>query len=205
MFPICLITLYIPDKKELKTIEHQIIDLLKKGDKTAVSLIYDHYSGSLFGVLMRMLKNEADAKDVLQESLIKIWRKGATFDANKARLFTWMLTICRNTALDRLRSNQRKQEREIQLPDHHVYDDRTERSINPDVIDLKDHLDKIESKYRDVIRVLFFQGMSQQEASEALDLPLGTIKTRLRIGLRELRKIYGELLIQLILVTLMNL
>ena len=189
----------------MKTPEHQIIELLKRGDKAAVSLIYDHYAGSLFGVLMRMLKNESDAKDVLQESLIKIWQKGSTFDPDKARLFTWMLTVCRNTALDRLRVIQRKKEREIQLPDHNVYDNRTEKSINPDVIDLDDNLDKIEDKYREVLRLLFFQGISQQEASEKLDIPLGTVKTRLRIGLRELRKIYGKLLIQLMLATLMNL
>ena len=175
----------------MSNIEQQIIDLMKKRDKRFISLLYDHYTDSLYGIVLRMLNDEALAQDVIQDSFVKIWKNADSYDPDRAKLFTWILRICRNTALDKMRSLKSRGKHEIQTEDSNVYDNRTS-NYNPDVMDLKKHLSSLEDKYVEVINALFYKGMTQKEASEALNLPLGTIKTRLKIGLRELRKVFSE-------------
>lgn len=172
-------------------LEQHIVSLLHDGDKRAISLIYENYSNSLYGVISKIIShNEALAEDALQESFIKIWKNARKYDAKKARLFTWMYRIARNTAIDKLRSHNLKFDKEIQIADSNVYKLATS-GLNPNTLDLKKHLATLDLKYQEVLNALFFEGMTQQEASEALDIPLGTIKSRLKIGLRELKKIYN--------------
>ena len=171
-------------------LEQHIVSLLEEGDKRAISLIYENYSGSLLGVITKITKDNALAQDALQESFIKIWKNAKKYDSNKAKLFTWLYRIARNTAIDKLRSHNIKFTKEVQIADSNVYKLSTS-SLNQDTIDLKKHVASLESKYQIVLKALFFEGMTQQEASEELNIPLGTIKSRLKIGLRELKKIYN--------------
>lgn len=171
-------------------LEKDIIQLLENGDKKALTLLYDNYSNSLFGVALKITKDEALAKDALQESFIKIWKNSHKYDAKKAKLFTWLYRITRNTAIDKLRSFNNRNSREVQIESSNVYNVST-GSLNQDVIDLKQHVEKLEEKYQTVLNALFFEGMTQQEASDELDIPLGTIKSRLKIALRELKKVYN--------------
>ncbi len=171
-------------------IEKDIIQLLKIGDKKALTLLYDNYSNSLFGVALKITKDEALAKDALQESFIKIWKNSHKYDPKKAKLFTWLYRITKNTSIDKLRSFNNRNSREIQIESSNVYSVSTP-SLNQDVIDLRQHVDKLEQKYKTVLNALFFEGMTQQEASDELDIPLGTIKSRLKIALRELKKVYN--------------
>jgi len=182
----------------MNAIEKNIVQLIQAGDNKFVELLYDHYSASLYGMVLRIVKDDMVAEDVMQDSFIKIWKKSADFKPEKSRLFTWLLTICRNTAIDRLRSSKKKKENEIQSDDSLVYNIGEEK-INPEVLDIHKHLSKIDKKYIDVINALFFQGMTQQEISEKLNVPLGTVKTRLKIGLRELRKFYIEAIVLILI------
>lgn len=184
--------------RKMDRLETYIVSLLQSSDKKAVELIYDNYSDSLYGVILKMLKDENDAQDVLQESFIKIWKNSQKYDPKKAKLFTWLLTICRNKAIDKLRARKNKLSKEVQKADTSVYDNR-KVTIKPEHMDLRDKVNTLDSKYIEVIDALFFNGMTQQEASDHLDLPLGTVKSRLRIALRELNKIFGEKLIILII------
>lgn len=170
-------------------LEKHIIELLHERNDKAISLLYEHYGDTLYGIALKVVRDEELAQDVLQESFVKIWRKSDTYDATKAKLFTWLFRITRNTAIDKLRSLNTKSDKEIQMDVSDVYNVGIE-SIKPEFIDVKENLDKIELKYQVVLDALFFQGMTQQEASDELDIPLGTIKSRLKIGLRELKKIY---------------
>lgn len=170
-------------------LEQHIVSLLKEGDKRAIPLIYENYSDALYGVILKVTINEALAEDALQETFVKVWRYAQKYDAKKAKLFTWLYRIARNTAIDKLRSHNLKFEKEVQITDSNVYRLPT-LSLNQDAIDLKKHLGTLDSKYQIVLQALFFEGMTQQEASEELDIPLGTVKSRLKIGLRELKKIY---------------
>ena len=94
-------------------LEQHIVELLKEGDKRAIPLIYENYSSALFGVILKVTQNEALAEDALQESLIKVWKNAKKYDASKAKLFTWLYRIARNTAIDKLRSYNNKFEKEI--------------------------------------------------------------------------------------------
>lgn len=171
------------------SIEQQIVSLLAKSDKRAITLLYDNYADALYGVITKVLSDEDLAKDALQETFIKVWKKSKSYDASKAKLFTWLYRIAYNTAIDKVRSYNNKNSKEIQIETSTVYR-LTADSINQDVLDIKKHLNSIDEKYQIVINALFFEGMTQQEASEELEIPLGTIKSRLKIGLRELKKIY---------------
>ncbi|NND79114.1 MAG: sigma-70 family RNA polymerase sigma factor [Maribacter sp.] len=175
-------------------LEKHIVELLQERNDKAISLLYEHYGDTLYGVAKKVVRDEELAQDVLQESFVKIWKKADTYDATKAKLFTWLFRITRNTAIDKLRSVNTKSDKEIQMDVSDVYNLGVE-NIKPELIDVRDNLDKIENKYQIVLEALFFHGMTQQEASDELDIPLGTIKSRLKIGLRELKKIYGSTLL----------
>jgi len=172
-----------------KPIETEIVTLLKKGDKKAISLLYENYADALFGVISKVISDSDLAQDALQETFVKVWKKAKSYDSKKAKLFTWLYRIAYNTAIDKVRSYSIKAKKEIQIDDSNVYK-LTSVSLNQDVMDIKKHLNTLEEKYQIVIQALFFEGMTQQEASDELDIPLGTIKSRLKIGLRELKKIY---------------
>mgnify|MGYP002700358178 CR=1 FL=1 len=163
---------------------------MKNGDKRAISLLYDHYSGALLGVIKKVISDDDLAQDVLQESFIKVWKKGKSYNPEKAKLFTWLYRIVYNSAIDKVRSLNNKMSKEVQIESSNVYK-LTTNSLNQDVMDIKKHLSSLDLKYQIVINALFFDGMTQQEASDELDIPLGTIKSRLKIGLRELKKIYN--------------
>ncbi|WP_411032257.1 RNA polymerase sigma factor [Spongiimicrobium sp. 3-5] len=171
-------------------LEKHIVELLQERNEKAISLLYEHYGDTLYGVAHKVVRDEELAQDVLQESFVKIWKKSDSYDSTKAKLFTWLFRITRNTAIDKLRSVNTKADKEIQMDVSDVYNLGV-NSIRPEFMDVQENLEKIESKYQIVLEALFFQGMTQQEASEELDIPLGTIKSRLKIGLRELKKIYG--------------
>ncbi len=170
-------------------LEEHIVGLLKESDKRAIPLLYENYSDTLYGVIFKVTKNSAMAEDALQETFIKIWRYAHKYDPKKAKLFTWLYRIARNTAIDKLRSHNLKFEKEIQINDSNVYK-LPSLGLNQDAIDLKEHVASLDVKYQIVLNALFFEGMTQQEASEELKIPLGTVKSRLKIGLRELKKIY---------------
>ena len=174
----------------ISPIEKEIVTLLERGDKKAITLLYDNYSDALYGVIKKIIADDDTAQDVLQESFIKIWRYSKKYDSDKAKLFTWLYRIAYNTAIDKVRSQKNKDSKEVQIETSNVYKISSDE-LNQDVLDIKKHLGSLDEKYQIVINALFFEGMTQQEASEELDIPLGTIKSRLKIGLRELKKIYN--------------
>lgn len=173
----------------ISPIEREIVDLLENGDKKAITLLYKNYADSLYGVIKKVISDENVAQDVLQETFVKIWRYSKKYDSSKAKLFTWLYRIAYNTSIDKVRSLKNKTEKEVQIDTSPVYK-ITSNELNQDVLDIQKHLKTLDEKYQIVINALFFEGMTQQEASDELNIPLGTIKSRLKIGLRELKKIY---------------
>ncbi len=183
-------------------LEKTIVELLQERNEKAISLLYENYGNTLYGVAHKVVRNDELAQDVLQESFVKIWKKSDTYDPSKAKLFTWLFRITRNTAIDKLRSVNTKKDKEIQIDVSDVYNLGIE-GIKPDLIDVRENLTKIEEKYQIVLEALFFEGMTQQEASDELNIPLGTIKSRLKIGLRELRKIYDPTSMRALIISVM--
>lgn len=172
-------------------IEHTIIPLLREKDKQSIELIMEYYGDTLYGIALKMMNDAAQAEDVIQDSFIKIWKNADRYDSKKSRLFTWMLNIVRNTAIDKLRKRKNDKENNIK---HlvHTSSDPIAEYIRPELMDVRDKVDSMEEKYKEVIEVLFFKGLTQREASQALNIPLGTVKTRLKIGLRRLRSVFTE-------------
>ncbi|AXP79862.1 ECF RNA polymerase sigma factor SigK [Mariniflexile rhizosphaerae] len=174
----------------ISSIEKEIVSLLERGDKKAITILYENYADALYGVIKKIIADDDTAQDVLQESFVKIWRYSKKYDSSKAKLFTWLYRIAYNTAIDKVRSQKNKDGKEVQIENSNVYKISADE-LNQDVMDMQKHLNSLDEKYQIVINALFFEGMTQQEASEELDIPLGTIKSRLKIGLRELKKIYS--------------
>lgn len=169
-------------------IDLYIVSLLKKKDEKALSLLYDYYSEVLYGISFQILKDKAAAEDALQESFVKIWKYRSRYDPKKAKLFTWVLKITRNTAIDHYRKIQKTKPKEIQIETTHV--PCIEPGFNTDHIDVLTHMNQLVFKNKAVVEAVFFYGMTQREVSDFLNIPLGTVKSRLRIGLKELGAIY---------------
>ena len=186
---------------EVKPSEQDIVRLLCQRDQRAMGMIYDRYADALYGTLRRMLPDEAATRDVMQEGFVKAWKHADHYDPTKSTLFTWLLRILRNTAIDRLRSDKVRSDHNFPMASSAV----SEVSIRfkPEHFDVPELLAGLDPKYQDVIQALFFKGMTQQEASDALEIPLGTVKTRLKIALRELRNVFGEQQLLVLLVVTM--
>jgi RNA polymerase sigma-70 factor (ECF subfamily) len=170
-----------------------MITLLREEDKRAISLLYDQYAATLYGIVLRIVHLQTVAEDVVQETFVKAWRRRDSYDETKGTVFTWLLNIARNTAIDKKRSLESRQRRNFQTLDATVYtQEGLSVEFNPDLIGLDKIVKKLEEKYRVVVELIFFRGFTQNEVTEHLDLPLGTVKSRLRIALRELRKYFAE-------------
>jgi RNA polymerase sigma-70 factor, ECF subfamily len=173
--------------------EKLIKELLKKDDKS-FTLLYDNYSKSLYGVIFNLIKNREEAEDVLQEVFVKIWNNIESYNESKGRLYTWMLNIARNSTIDKLRSKGYNNSQKNLQADNFVYMmEDSSRTINKiDAIGIKEFVKKLKPKCIQIIELLFFQGFTQQEASEELQIPLGTVKTQNRNCMNDLRMMINE-------------
>ena len=168
--------------------EKELIALLRQRDQRAFSYLYDNYSGALYGIVLQILENTELASDVLQEVFINIWRRIETYDPAKGRLYTWMLNIARNASIDQLRSkNYQNSQKNQSIPENvdGLVGSSTQMSV--DSIGLKKMLEKLKMEQRVLIELAYFKGYTHEEIAEMEDIPLGTVKTRIRNALIQLR------------------
>ena len=171
--------------------ETALVLRLKQQDKAALGELYDRYSAALFGVVQKIVRSDEVAEDVLQEAFMKIWKKINTFDEEKGRLFTWLLNITRNTAIDKLRSKAFKNTEKTQEIDQEQMNRGSLSTETPtDQIGLKEIVERLDPKQKVIIDSIYFKGLSQSETAKALDIPLGTVKTRVKLAMNVLRDIY---------------
>lgn len=178
------------DQSELDNI--QLIQRIKSGDESALQILYEKYAGALLHQISKIIPAPETAEEILQDVFVKIWKKIGQYDENRSRFFTWMSQIARNTAIDtaRLVSFQRNQETESIDTLVNVDDQlkvKTSSKI-PDV-GLQKVLAQIDPEHRELIEYLYFRQYTQKETAEALGIPLGTVKTRLRKAIGVLREI----------------
>lgn len=171
--------------------ETDLVLALKNKDKVAFSYLYDNYSNALFGVIDRITQSNEIAEDVLQESFVKIWKNIDFYASDKGSIFTWMLNICRNMAIDTVRSKAYKNESMNQNVEDNVYSvDRKEQvEAKVDHIGLKAIVSKLKPEHKLLIDKIYFEGYTQDEAAKELAIPLGTVKTRLRAAISQLRTV----------------
>lgn len=163
--------------------------LLQQHDEKAFGYLYDHYSGALYSIVNQIVPDKETANDVLQEVFINIWRKINSYDPSKGRLFTWMLNVARNASIDKIRSRQYQDSLKNQpLPDS-VNTHWGQQVVKPvtDDIGLKKLISKLKEEYRTLIELSYFQGFTHEEIAKVLNIPLGTVKTRIRTALIQLR------------------
>jgi RNA polymerase sigma-70 factor (ECF subfamily) len=169
--------------------QEELIPLILKKEERAFTILYDMYSKSLYSVILNLLKETEDAEDVLQDVFVKIWKNIELYSETKGRLYTWMLNIARNSAIDKLRSKGFNNSKKNLSADNfvHLLDDSNKLINRIDTIGIKEFVAKLKPKCIQLIELLFFQGFTQQEASDELEIPLGTVKTQNRNCINDLR------------------
>jgi RNA polymerase sigma factor (sigma-70 family) len=169
--------------------ESELVLLLKQRQESAFNYLYDHYSGSLYSVVVSIVPDRELANDLLQEVFIKIWRQIETYDNTKGRLFTWMLNIARNASIDAVRSKNYQQSQQNKELTENVYDAGGSVQTNTDKIGLRKIVNNLKEEYRVLLELSYFEGYTQDEISKMLKVPLGTVKTRLRTALIQLKQV----------------
>ncbi len=173
-----------------KISEEQLVTLLKAHNKLAMGMLYDNYAAALYGIIMRITQSKHHSENILQDVFIKIWKNIQSYDASKGRLFTWMLNIARNTAIDFTRSKGFRKTSKTDSIDTQTYTpDYLSTETNVQAIGLQEIVGKLDPNLKQIIDLVYFQGYTQKEIAEEFDIPLGTVKSRVRIAVRELRKL----------------
>lgn len=169
--------------------QDDLLILIANKDEKAFTHMYNMYSKSLFAVISNLVKEHEEAEDVLQEVFVKIWKNIDSYNETKGRFYTWILNIARNSAIDKLRSKGFNNSRKNLSSDNfvHLLDDSNRITNMIDVIGIRDFVKKLKPKCIQIIELLFFKGYTQQEASEELEIPLGTVKTQNRNCINDLR------------------
>jgi len=178
--------------KKLFLEEEELVAALKQQKKIGADALYQMYSASLMGIVSRVIADKEIAEDVLQDSLIKIWNSIQQYDASKGRLFTWMVNVTRNLAIDKVRSKDYRNHAKNQDLENHVnsIDEQRSSVYKPELLGIKDLLLKLKPEQQVIVDMIYFKGYTHVEVSDELAIPLGTVKTRLRMGIIELRKYF---------------
>ena len=174
----------------LKYTEEELVLLLKSQDQQAFSYLYDNYAAALNGIIYRMVESRELAEDILQEAFVKIWNNFSSYDTGKGRLFTWMLNITRNLTIDTLRSKGYKKQSKISNDENTVSNLSGDMNMAErfDALGLRKQLVNLKPEQRSIIDLAYFNGYTQDEISKEMNIPLGTVKTRMRAAMIELRK-----------------
>ncbi|MEO7263413.1 MAG: sigma-70 family RNA polymerase sigma factor [Ferruginibacter sp.] len=175
----------------IKYNEEELVSLLRNKDQYAFSYLYDNYAAALNGVIYRLVEEEHLAEDILQEAFLKIWNNFGQYDSSKGRLFTWMINLTRNLTIDTLRSKGFRKQQKISQDENSVsnYQDKNYNSERFDAIGINKYISNLKPEQKTIIDLAYFNGYTQEEISKTMGIPLGTVKTKMRSAIMELRKI----------------
>lgn len=170
--------------------EKELVAALKQCSEDAFRYLYLNYRGALYNHILQVITEVETANDVLQETFVQIWKNIEKYDERKGRLFTWMLRLTRNMAINQTRAkNYKVHHKNEELTDYvNIIDTTSQQTIPDHHIGLRQQVHKLRPEYKDVIELAYFQGLKQEEIATALKVPLGTVKTRLRNAIIELRR-----------------
>ncbi|HEV2764528.1 MAG TPA: sigma-70 family RNA polymerase sigma factor [Pyrinomonadaceae bacterium] len=188
-----------PEREQADQREAALLRAVAGGDERAFAQLYDSYASILFGLLLRILNSRAEAEDVLQEVFLQVWQRAAQFDETRGRPFTWLVTLARSRAIDRLRATGSR-ERAVDaaageaMSDSQagVVDAVEETFRSEQAATVRRALAAIPEEQRRALLLAYVEGLSQTEIAARLKQPLGTVKTRMRSGLSKLRELLRE-------------
>jgi RNA polymerase sigma factor (sigma-70 family) len=169
-----------------------LVRLLQLKDRKAFEYLYDRYSAAVYGIIFKIVKIDELSEEVLQDAFLKFWDKAADYNAEKGKLFTWMLNIARNMAIDKIRSKEFKGIQKTDDIANNVYlsDEGYSDKNKSEFIGLKELVDKLTDDQKQIIELMYFQGYSQSEIADEFQIPLGTVKTRAKAAMQKLREMF---------------
>jgi RNA polymerase sigma-70 factor, ECF subfamily len=177
-----------------QSVEIVLLSRIRDGDETALAEFYDRFGRLVYSVTYHVLQNDTLAEEVTQDTFLKIWTRAHQWDATRGKITTWLLTIARYTAIDRLRTEQRRDGKgQIDLEEVVNVLGETAPIDEPFWADeqlVRDILNDLPTDQRQVLELAYFRDMSHTEMAQALGLPLGTVKGRVRAGLAKLRNLW---------------
>ncbi len=170
--------------------EDELVLLLNQKSRDAFNYLYQQYSGVLYGVIRKVIFDEQTAQDVLQEVFVKIWNNIEQFNAEKGRIYTWMINIARNAAIDKLRSKGEIMKAKIRTGEDIVYgmENGLKTEQKTDTIGLRKAVAELKPEYETIVELAYYKGFTLDEIAKTLDIPLGTVKTRMRHAMQLLRQ-----------------
>jgi RNA polymerase sigma-70 factor (ECF subfamily) len=174
-----------------------LIQQLKNKDERALSQLYDKYSGAIYSVIIKMIRDEGKAQNLLQDTFITVWEKSERYDASKGRFYTWVYRIAKNKTLNVLRNNDPL----IQTDDFSVYDNKEGLiPIEHEYLELNGAVTTLADHHKEAIELVYFKGLTHKEAHQEMDVPLGTFKSYIRQALKQLRETYAKTLSLILLI-----
>jgi RNA polymerase sigma-70 factor, ECF subfamily len=174
-----------------------MVERMMAGDESALSALYDRYSGMLFAMLVRILRDPQAAEEILQDLFLQLWRGAARFDATRGSLPAWLMVIGRNRALSRLRTREHREiPEDIEafpanaVPSSVNLEDDAERSLLMEK--LRTAMATLPAEQREAVELAYFEGMTQTEIAARTGSPLGTVKSRVRTAMQSLKQVFDE-------------
>jgi RNA polymerase sigma-70 factor, ECF subfamily len=187
MFPLILAV--------LAATEGDLLARLQRREPEALAELYDRYGGMVYRLILRMVRDQGIAEDLVQETFLRVWNRVGGFDTGRGAVGPWLLTVARNRAVDYLRYKQRRSESSLDLNEAEhpaLFADMRSDQLNFDLArHIKRALDQLNPKQREAIELAYFEGMSQTEIARRMDQPLGTVKTWMRRALEQMREALG--------------
>lgn len=181
-------------KRKTIIAEDALVALLQSKDQRGFSILYDNYSSALYGVILKIVRSEDIAADVMQDSFVKIWKNIEGYNRSKGTLFTWILNVARNTAIDRIRSQEFQNSQRNQDIDSSInfIDNQESSQFDVDAIGLKKVVEHLRPEHQQMIELLYFKGYTQAEVADEFGIPLGTVKTRVKAAIVQLRQYFVQ-------------
>jgi len=174
-----------------------LVARIAAGDEDALSCLYDETSPVVFALALRILRNRADAEEAVLDTYSRAWRKASKYDSSRSSVLTWLIIMARSVAIDRLRAGARRKAAEPLEP----AEEMESGGLNPEAAahfaERRERvlacLARLPEEQREALELAFFAGCSHSELSGQLGVPLGTIKTRVRLGMSRMRTLLGDL------------
>jgi RNA polymerase sigma-70 factor (ECF subfamily) len=173
----------------------ELLRRIAGGDEEALAALYDNYKSILFSLILRILHSQSEAEDILQDVFIQVWQKAANFDEERGRPFTWLVTLARSRAIDRLRQlgSRERTATEASRAAPEEWTDAVEDAIKSEEgAVVRKALAELPEEQRRALLMAYYEGLTQTEIADKLNAPLGTVKTRMRSGMIKLRELLGD-------------